>query len=200
MDVHVWVYTHVTALCSHMLFVCDCNVRACNLEVLTEFVCVLCAFQKLNNSAWLVKCVCVHLPSGECCRGQLTDSMFLWTSSMGPGRWEILSLRSSANRARFSCSCLACREGSADVSVDNTEAQHVGKTYCKSLGKKNLLGLHRVQRDPFECSQLINKYRKLAFWRLLIISLKVFFSFLTLPVFQLKLNLKKKPNKQPKQS
>lgn len=50
----------------------------------------------------------------------LTDRMFLCTSSMGPGLWEILSLRSSASRALFSCSCLACRDGSADVSAVDT--------------------------------------------------------------------------------
>lgn len=60
-----------------------------------------------------------QVPSGES-TVQLTDRMFLWTSSMGPGLWEILSLRSSANRARFSCSCLACRDGSADVSAEVT--------------------------------------------------------------------------------
>lgn len=50
-----------------------------------------------------------------------TGRMFFSTSSMGPGRWAIFSLRSSASRALFSFSCLACRDGSAEVSARGRE-------------------------------------------------------------------------------
>lgn len=118
------------------------------IHVFTD-LCVFYIFKNCNDSHGLSKCVhmqlfeCVYLPSGEVCRGQLTERMFLWTSSMGPGRWEILSLRSSASRARFSCSCLACREGSADVSVNDTVGQPIGKRPLWSYSKK-LCGLHSV--------------------------------------------------------
>lgn len=46
-----------------------------------------------------------------------TGKMFFSTSSMGPGLCAIFSLRSSASLALFSFSCLACKEGSAEVSV-----------------------------------------------------------------------------------
>lgn len=85
-----------------------------------EYLTVLHHLYVNENATHYSLCVCVCLPSIEFCRWQSTDRMFLWTSSMGPGRWEILSLRSSARRARFSWSCLACRDGSADVSVEDT--------------------------------------------------------------------------------
>lgn len=86
-------------------------VQYCDIAMITFWgtleLCVYCIRQ------------CVSIPSSECCRGQSrsTGRMFLWMSSIGPGLWEILSLRSSASLALFSCSCLACRDGSADVSV-----------------------------------------------------------------------------------
>lgn len=46
-----------------------------------------------------------------------TGKMFFSTSSIGPGLCAIFSLRSSASLALFSFSCLACKEGSAEVSV-----------------------------------------------------------------------------------
>jgi len=46
-----------------------------------------------------------------------TGKIFFSTSSMGPGLCAIFSLRSSASLALFSFSCLACKEGSAEVSV-----------------------------------------------------------------------------------
>lgn len=46
-----------------------------------------------------------------------TGKMFFSTSSMGPGLCAIFSFRSSASLALFSFSCLACKEGSAEVSV-----------------------------------------------------------------------------------
>lgn len=51
-----------------------------------------------------------------CLMLEWTGRMFLWISSMGPGRWEILSFKPSVRRAFFSRSCLAWRDGSADVS------------------------------------------------------------------------------------
>ena len=63
-------------------------------------------------SSW--RCVSCGVPGRA---SSTTGRMFLWTSSMGPGRWEILSLRSSASLALLSCSCLAWRDGSADVSA-----------------------------------------------------------------------------------
>ena len=56
------------------------------------------------------------LPMMACLMLEWMGRMFLWISSMGPGRWEILSFKSSASRALFSCSCLAWSDGSADVS------------------------------------------------------------------------------------
>lgn len=50
-----------------------------------------------------------------------TGRMFFSTSSMGPGLCAIFSLRSSASLALFSFSCLACREGSAEVSARGRE-------------------------------------------------------------------------------
>lgn len=46
-----------------------------------------------------------------------TGRIFFSTSSMGPGLCAIFSLRSSASLALFSFSCLAWREGSAEVSA-----------------------------------------------------------------------------------
>lgn len=55
--------------------------------------------------------------------------MFFSTSSMGPGLCAIFSLRSSASLALFSFSCLAWREGSAEVStVGEKGAQKDGRT------------------------------------------------------------------------
>lgn len=50
-----------------------------------------------------------------------TGRMFFSTSSMGPGLCAIFSLRSSASLALFSFSCLAWREGSAEVSARGRE-------------------------------------------------------------------------------
>lgn len=46
-----------------------------------------------------------------------TGRMFFSTSSKGPGRWASFSFRSSASRALFNLSCVACSDGSATVSV-----------------------------------------------------------------------------------
>lgn len=100
-------------------YTCPCCIRWASVHVKWNRVCMWCCPALLQQ----VFRVHVYLPSSECCREQLTDRMFLWTSSIGPGLWEILSLRSSASRAFFSFSCLACRDGSADVSVKGTEKQ-----------------------------------------------------------------------------
>lgn len=72
-----------------------------------------------------------------CLRLLWTGRMFLWMSSIGPGRWEILSFRSSARRARFSRSCLAWRDGSADVSIYRKYTQlnmlYITLSYCFKL-------------------------------------------------------------------
>lgn len=58
-----------------------------------------------------------------------TGKMFFSTSSMGPGLCAIFSLRSSASLALFSFSCLAWREGSAEVSIVGEKgAQKDGRT------------------------------------------------------------------------
>lgn len=54
--------------------------------------------------------------------------MFLWIGSLGPGQWETLLFKTSARRALFSCSCLACSEASVDVSR-NTQKPNNGKFY-----------------------------------------------------------------------
>lgn len=58
-----------------------------------------------------------------------TGKIFFSTSSMGPGLCAIFSLRSSASLALFSFSCLAWREGSAEVSIVGEKgAQKDGRT------------------------------------------------------------------------
>lgn len=61
-----------------------------------------------------------------------TGRMFFSTSSMGPGLWAIFSLRSSASLALLSFSCLAWREGSAEVSAR-------GKEGCRAIKVQGLV-------------------------------------------------------------
>lgn len=57
-----------------------------------------------------------------------TGKIFFSTSSIGPGLCAIFSLRSSASLALFSFSCLAWREGSAEVSTwESKGVQRDGK-------------------------------------------------------------------------
>lgn len=69
-----------------------------------------------------------------CLMLEWTGRMFLWISSMGPGRWEILSFKSSASRALFSCSCLAWSDGSADVSGSRQKKPNNGH-FCEDTLK-----------------------------------------------------------------
>ncbi|TNN48830.1 hypothetical protein EYF80_040954 [Liparis tanakae] len=92
--------------------------------------------------------------------------MFLCTSSMGPGRWEILSLRSSASRARFSCSCLACSDGSADVSAEHTAgppemdlAANTNYATTKSI-KKSDRGYSSAARERLPGSSVLQGERE----------------------------------------
>lgn len=62
-----------------------------------------------------------------------TGRIFFSTSSMGPGRWAIFSLRSLASLALFSLNCVACREGSACVSDEQKEDVHL-RSGLRSVG------------------------------------------------------------------
>lgn len=62
-----------------------------------------------------------YLPLGTSLAAESTGKIFFSTSSMGPGRWAIFSLRSSASLALFSLICVACSEGSACVSGEHTQ-------------------------------------------------------------------------------
>lgn len=62
-----------------------------------------------------------YLPLGTSLAAESTGRIFFSTSSMGPGRWAIFSLRSSASLALFSLICAACSEGSACVSGEHTQ-------------------------------------------------------------------------------
>lgn len=84
-----------------------------------------------------------------------TGRMFFSTSSMGPGLCAIFSLRSSASLALFSFSCLAWREGSADVSVRGRECRAGG---CRN-GPGSALGTPEQPSFPLGKEQRPSEWK-----------------------------------------